>query len=161
MPGIRITSGPLFNGVGKHMELSWEFDTPTPNDGGRLMTDINGQTISFIDLSTGSDQNLVLAEIIESYGSPDHVYLPDCRGRDQCIVHLIYTTSGMVLEPFLPAEENNDYKHSVDISPEVRIEEIWFIPPGEDGYRGAFGYWANYLWESQLSWNGYTTYTEK
>ncbi len=161
MPDIQITSGPLFIDESEHMELSWDFDTPTPDDGGRLMTDINGRTISFIDLSTGRDQNLVLAEIIESFGQPDHVYLSDCRGRTQCVVHVIYVTSGMVIETLLPAEENNDYTRSVEISADVRTEEIWFFPPGEDGYRGAFGFWANYLSESQLPWNGYTTYTEK
>jgi hypothetical protein len=159
MPDLQIRQGPLV--FVDHQELIWDFITNTPNDGGRLHTDGKGKAVSFIDLSVGSDQNLTLSEIIDAFGPPDHVYIPYCPEPRQCIVHIIYLSSGMSLELFLPADIDKNNKHTVNISSNLVVEEIWFFPPNEGGYKGAFGYWADYLSENQLPWNGYTIYTEK
>ena len=159
-PDVQITSGPLVDIDGTTKELSWDFTTPTQYDGARMITDEEGKTISIIDMGPGLHQSLTVADVITHYGPPESVYHADCRGRE-CVVHLVYLSSGMVLETFLPAKVDKNYKHSVDISAETLVGEIWFFPPGEDGYRGAFGFWADYLSESQLQWEGYTTYKEK
>jgi hypothetical protein len=159
IPDIQISQGPIVSS--DHQELSWEFTTSTPNDGGRLNTDGKGRAVIFIDVGIGTDQNLTLADIVSSFGSPEFVYLSDCLGRIQCVVQLIYMSSGMVIEQLLPAKVDKNNKHTVDISPDMQVDEIWFFPPDMAGYRETFGFLADYLSESQLPWEGYKTYKEK
>jgi hypothetical protein len=70
-------------------------------------------------------------------------------------------SSGMVIEQLLPAKVDKNNKHTVDISPDMQVDEIWFFPPDMAGYRETFGFLADYLSESQLPWEGYKTFKEK
>lgn len=156
---IQITQGPAVTINAKYKELSWEFTTATQHDGSRMITDNEGDTILTFVVSPGNDQSLFLSEVILSYDTPQLVYLSDCR-EGKCVVQFIYMSSGMLIESFLSAEVDDNYKHSVEITPEISIGKIWFFPIGEEGYRKAFPFEANGL-ERSLEWNGYMVYKEK
>jgi len=157
---VQITRSPQVTFDGTDKEMSWDFPTTTPNDGGRIITDKKGEKVLIIDVGLGTDQSLPLSEVISSFGAPSYVFLSDCRGKE-CVIQLIYLSSGMILESFQPAEIDNSYKHSVDITQYLNVGEIWFFPPGDDGYREAFGFYAVSFTERILEWKGYTTYNEQ
>lgn len=158
--GIQITRSPQITVDGTDKEMSWDFTTSTPNDGGRIITDKKGEKVLIIDIGLGTDQYLPLSEVISSFGAPSYVFLSDCRGKE-CVIQLIYLSSGMILESFQPVEMDNSYKHSVDITQDLNVGEIWFFPPGDDGYREAFGFYTDSFTERFLEWKGYTTYKER
>jgi len=158
-PDVRITSGPSITIDSQHQELSWFFTTFTLDDSGRIVTDIGGTVLTFV-VSPGYDQHLTISDVISYYGQPSHVLHYFCRGKE-CPVQIIFLSSGMLLDTFLPANWDENYKHSVEITPDVSVQAIWFFPVGEEGYKMAFPFYASSLSEKLLQWNGYTTYKER
>ncbi len=152
---VQITSDPLGATDGETNELSWFFTTFTLDDGGRIITDEGGTQVSLISIVIGRDQLLTLDEVLNYYGPPDYVNFTDCRGHE-CEFQLIYVSSGMTLDFFRPAKVDSNNRHSIDISPDLSVTQIYFFPSGEEGYKQAFRYNPDLL-----PWNGYTIYKER
>ena len=152
---IQITDGP--GSMFDYQELSWRFAN-TYHDSGRLQTDLKGQAVTFIILGIDNSEDLKLSEVIAAFGEPDQVTISRCPKRLHCDVFLIYNSSGMLVELYLPAEVDKDSIHNVNISPDLLVEIIWFIPSGEKAFKKAFvGERGRVL----MNWEGYTTYQEK
>ena len=131
MPNIQIKGGPSVTTDGKNQELIWDFPSFDQNDSGRILSDIDGTKILSIELGIRRNQSLKLSEIVSSFGTPDDVHIGECRGR-QCAVYLVYWSKGMVLESLLRAGVDDNFKHTVNISPDAIIDAIWFFPPDEE-----------------------------
>jgi hypothetical protein len=158
MPIAKLTETPDVGilAYDKTKELEYDFTTPTRGDGGWIKTDASGETVIYNVIDPGKDQFLRLSDIVGSFGPPSHVDLSNCQGN-QCDVWLLYLPSGMALEMLLPAKFDENNTSTVVINPDLKVDNVWFYPPGQQGFKRAFNNHA----DTSIPWNGYISYTQK
>jgi len=150
LPWVKIEFGP-----GKPLDmgpdLRVEWSSKQQNDvGGFAFSDLEGKmTASLGFRGTLSTQ---LEDIFETFGYPTDVFASDCHAGI-CHTELIYMSSGMVLYIYPPP----DWRGFIKVSPDAKVEEIWFFPPGLEGYLAAF-HRSDNLQEWIVAWEGYTKY---
>ncbi len=137
----------------RRKQISWQFENQS--GGGSAKTDMDGEIISDITIQPG--EGLGIAEIFSIYGPPDEVNIVGCFGelvRSDCVVHLIYSSIGMVLEISLPDGGKEEY--IVEIKPDSDVFRIIFFSPGNESYIRALG-----VFDYIEKWSGYTSYRLK
>jgi hypothetical protein len=155
--GVRITVYPSKNQEPPYTQLQWNFSNP--GESGAADTYEGGLKISIIWLGLSNDQQLLLEQVVSSYGLPSDVLLYDCRGeitQHSCVVHLIYNNIGIALELFLPDVGKND--HQVRIREDSRVGAIWFFPLGDTSYGEVLGKNTGDFPKGMVQWNGYGDY---
>lgn len=153
LPWVEIEEGParpVFDTA--DMQLDWDFIPPS-SGGGMAFAFDDGCIKTF---NVGGVLSTQLQKVIESYGSPSHVFIASCRDG-QCDTRLIYMPTGMAVELFL--DWDRDAEGDVIVAPTDVVEGIEFFAPGEQGYLSAFPQFSESFprWSSQ--WEGYTKYS--
>jgi hypothetical protein len=157
MPGIMYLKGPLLSFPNSNQkEVDWHF-VNTFNEGGRAISN-NAGVIQSILLGIGPNKSLTVGDVVSAYGPPSNVVFSDCRGGMGCVMHLVYLSSGMVLQFFVQNANVSGTIFKVEMNPDFKVEGIWFFPPGLDGYRSSVYPPIDTL-DELMNWNGYSTYT--
>jgi hypothetical protein len=158
MPGIKDLNGPLQYPNSNAQEVKWHF-IDTLNEGGRAISDNEGHFLKSIAL--GFNKSLTLADVLPVYGPPSKLVFSDCRGDpigSVCTIQLIYLSSGMLLNLYLPATHERENTFTAKITPDTEVHTIWFFPPGLEGYNSSFFPPIDQP-DRLMNWNGYSTYT--
>lgn len=152
-PNVKITLLPNKNN-NQISQLQWQLESSS--DTGIADSDETGDKIASLVLSLGSDQLLMIDEVISKYGQPSHVIIFDCRGeitQSSCIIHLVYPNLGMAIEILLRSQEKEGYH--VEINSVAKVGKIMLFPKGENTYQQTI---AQNLNKPQMDWRGFDEY---
>jgi hypothetical protein len=92
-------------------------------------------------------------EVVDVFGLPSHVLALDCH-VGICRVEIIYMSLGISLE----VNPRPNRKGYVTLTPDIGVGEIWFFPPGEEGFLTAFPAYKGSFTKWAVPWKGYTQY---
>ena len=133
------------------IQLDWDF--VPPSSGGGMALAFDDGRINNIEI--GGILSTQLQKVIENYGYPSHVYIPDCS-HGKCVTMLIYMTTGMAVQLFL--DWDRDVEGDVTVKPDDEVTRIRFFPPGEKSYLAAYPQFSESFPKWSLPWVGYSKY---
>ena len=153
LPWVKIEEGPakpVFDTA--DIQLDWDF-IPRSSGGGMAFAFDDGRIKT---LTVGGVLSTQLEKVIESYGSPSHVFIPSCNDR-KCDTRLIYMATGIAVELFL--DWDRDAEGDVTVTPNDEVRGIWFFAPGEQGYLAAYPQFSESFPRWSSAWVGYAKYS--
>ncbi len=149
MTGIDI-SGPSRDYTDrKRLLISWNYQNSQSS--GEAETDENGLIINEMYLSIDHQQQVILREIINIYGSPDNVLI-NRNHAGTCDISLM-NKKGFVLNEIVPY-----FWEKCKISPSSQVYSIQFFSYEIQDYIREWGNYELYLSGGLMDWNGYTWY---
>lgn len=153
LPWVRIDFGPERPLPNKgDVTIEWSFDPPS--SGGGMAFAFDDGLIS--DFFLKGYLSTTLQEVIDSYGFPSNVFISSCD-VGMCQTHLIYMTSGMMIDLFL--DWDHDMKGDVMVSPNNEVTGIEFFVPGEKGFLAAYPQYSESFLRWSSPWVGYAKYS--
>ncbi len=130
--------------------LDWKFAN---NVEGGTLSGSEDRIVDAIVIGTESDRNLLLKDVVASYGYPEYVKPFDCR-EGTCTPLLVYPDLGIFLRVFLENTGSVD-RPQFEVLADTVIHRICFMEKGIEAFRKVADL-QEYalLWE----WKGYGEY---
>jgi hypothetical protein len=142
MPGVSKTENTRGKLTG--IPIRWYFDQ---SGGDGLVSEDDYGRVASLEIGFEYIQSLTVDEVITAYGLPTNVQAGRLQGNSG--LYIIYMDKGLILDTTLPVRNEK-----VFVSPDTRVNNLFFIPPGVDNY---LKFMKSYYNISE--WKGYGSYS--